>query len=91
MPYKLVDEDWWKGKVLPAVKEENEEAFKILEQLTSEYDRFGINQTRALRVASFVPSRMLSWSLNFEATPIGKEEWKRIDSALHDKGIYSLN
>lgn len=88
MPYTLVNEDWWKGKVLPAVKEENEEAFKILEQLTSEYERFGINGTRAVRVCTFVPSVTLSCSFNFESTSLSRAEWGRIDMALDRRGIY---
>ncbi|WP_378347280.1 hypothetical protein [Acinetobacter baumannii] len=88
MPYTLVDEDWWKGKVLPAVKEENEEAFKVLNQLTSDYERFGINGTRAIRVCTFVPSVRLSCSFNFESTSISRVEWGRIDMALDRRGIY---
>lgn len=88
MPYTLVSEKWWKESVLPAVKDESEDAYIVLQRLTSEYERFGINGTRAIRVCTFVPSVTLSCSFNFESTSISRAEWGRIDMALEKRGIY---
>lgn len=88
MPYTLVSEYWWKNSVLPAVEVENKDAHKVLLDLTSEYERFGINETRNLRVTSFVPSYKLRLSFRFGNTSIGEQEWKRIDMALEERGIY---
>lgn len=88
MPYTLVSEYWWKNSVLEEVKKENEVAHHVLLSMTEDYDKFGINGTRAIRVATFVPSYKLRHSFRFDSTRILEEEWKRIDSALEEKGIY---
>lgn len=88
MAYSMVSKEYWKNTILPAVKVENDIAHDVLLKMTEQYDRFGVNGTRALRVASFVPNLKLRFSFRFDSTLIVENEWQRIDKALEDKGVY---